>query len=219
MTETVTDTKHSNALVAVQTTTPDLIASLDRYARSAGDWYGDLLKFNGKDGKWTAGPQGTEIAIGTELVAIVSAMLVGFVRWEDGELVGEEMVPLTEDYDPKVLRASLGDTDRTLWPPGEDGQAQNPWREACKLPMKRSDDRRRVHVLNVERREGLAASSAWSAHTAGRLKPRRRPRRGTSSSSPWARPAISTATASGGRSIIPSLKGLTGCTQAASPTR
>ena len=63
-------------------------------------------------------------------------MLVGFVRWEDGELVGEEMVSLTEDYDPKVLRASLGDTDRTLWPPGEDERPQDPWREACKLPMK-----------------------------------------------------------------------------------
>jgi hypothetical protein len=128
--------QHSNAPVTVQQTTPDAIASLDRYARSAGDLYGDLLKFSGKTGGWTAGPQSTEIAIGTELVAIVPALLVGFVRWEDGELAGQEMVPLKPDYDPRAMRASLGDTDRALWPKGEDGQPEDPWKEAALLPMK-----------------------------------------------------------------------------------
>jgi hypothetical protein len=133
----MTDTHQpSTALTTTQETTPAVLATLDKYARSAGDLYGDLLKFNGKDGKWTAGPQSTEIAYGTELAAIVPALLVGFVKWEDGELAGQEMVPLTPDYDPRELRASLGGLDRALWPKDEDGLDQDLWKEATLLPMK-----------------------------------------------------------------------------------
>jgi hypothetical protein len=124
------------ALVIAQETTPQALAALDKYARSAGGFYGDLLKFSGKTGLWTAGPQGTEIALGTQLVAIIPAMLVGFVRWQDGELVGQEMVPLTPEYDPRELRASLGDTDHDLWPKDEDDKPEDVWREAALLPLK-----------------------------------------------------------------------------------
>jgi hypothetical protein len=63
-------------------------------------------------------------------------MLVGFLKWEDGELAGQEMVPLTPEYDPRELRVSLGDDDRSLWPRGEDGAPEDPWREAAYLPLK-----------------------------------------------------------------------------------
>ena len=128
---------NSNTLVPVsQAPTPALLAAYDKYGRSAGGFYGDLLKFSGKTGEWTAGPQGVEIPIGTQLVAIVPEMLVGFAQWKDGELVEQEMVPITPDYDAKALRASLGDTDRTAWEKGEDGERIDPWDEAVLLPMK-----------------------------------------------------------------------------------
>jgi hypothetical protein len=133
---TMSTNETSTALVTTQATTPQVLAALDKYARSAGGFYGDLLKFSGKTGHWTAGPQSTEIALGTQLVAIVPAMLVGFVKWQDGELAGQEMVPLTPEYDPRELRASLGDDDRDLWPKGETGAAEDPWDEAALLPLK-----------------------------------------------------------------------------------
>jgi hypothetical protein len=41
---------------------------------------GDLLKFS--KGDWLAGPDGEEIAAGTELVAIVPGTVHGWMRWE-----------------------------------------------------------------------------------------------------------------------------------------
>jgi hypothetical protein len=117
--------------------TPTRLDALEKYARSGGGGlYGDLLKFSGKTGAWTAGAQGVEISIGTQLVAIVPEMLVGFVQWKDGELVDQAMQPLTEVYDPRALRASLGDTNRERWVKNDEGQLEDPWREAALLPLK-----------------------------------------------------------------------------------
>lgn len=132
-------TQNNNAIVpATQTApvTPAQLIAYDRYARSAGSFYGDLLKFSGKTGAWTAGQQSVELPIGTQLAAIVPEMLVGFVQWRDGELVEQAMVPLTPNYDPKALRISLGSTDRDLWSKDEDGEPIDPWDEAALLPMK-----------------------------------------------------------------------------------
>jgi hypothetical protein len=127
----------NTAIVPANQTMPAAqLAAYDKYGRSAGNLYGDLLKFSGKVGTWTSGAQSVEIPIGTALVAIVPEMLVGFVRWEGGELIDQVMQPLTEAYDPKALRASLGDTDRANWAKGDDGQPEDPWREAALLPLK-----------------------------------------------------------------------------------
>jgi hypothetical protein len=118
-------------------TTPTRLDALEKYARSGGGGlYGDLLKFSGKTGTWTAGAQSIEIPIGTQLVAIVPEMLVGFVQWKDGELVDQAMQPLTEAYDPRALRVSLGNTDRERWTKNDEGQVEDPWREAALLPLK-----------------------------------------------------------------------------------
>src|SRR5262245_62972215 len=121
----MTDT--GKAIVAVTPTAPVAqLAALEAYSRSGGNLYGELLKFSGKTGVWTAGSQGVEVPIGTQLVAIVSELVAGFVKWRDGELVDQVMQPITETYDPKALRASLGDADPAQWPKGDDGRARRP---------------------------------------------------------------------------------------------
>jgi hypothetical protein len=125
-----------NVPVPVSQSTPAQISALERYGRSAGDLYGELLKFSGKNGQWTAGAQSIEIPAGTQMVAIIPEMLAGFVKWQDGELVEQAMVPVTESYDPKALRLSLGDTDQSKWPRGDDGRPEDVWKEAALLPMK-----------------------------------------------------------------------------------
>jgi hypothetical protein len=62
-------------------------------------------------------------------------MVAGYVKWSDGELVEQALVPITE-YDPRALRASLGDTDRSQWAKGDNGEPEDPWKEAAYLPMK-----------------------------------------------------------------------------------
>ena len=119
-----------------QAAPPAQLTALERYGRSGGDLYGELLKFSGKTGVWTAGAQGVEIPLGTQLVAIVPEMLAGYVKWLNGELVEQALVPVTEAYDPKALRVSLGNTERDQWAKGEDGQPEDPWKEAAYLPLK-----------------------------------------------------------------------------------
>jgi hypothetical protein len=58
------------------------------------------------------------------------------VKWSAGELVEQALVPVTEAYDPKALRVSLGNTERDQWEKGEDGQPEDPWKEAAYLPLK-----------------------------------------------------------------------------------
>jgi hypothetical protein len=132
----MTNTGETTLVPVPPPTPPAQITALERYGRSGGDLYGDLLKFSGKTGAWTAGAQGIEIPIGTKLVAIVPEMLAGFVKWLNGELVEQALVPVTDAYDPKALRVSLGDTDSAKWPAGDDGQREDPWKEAAYLPLK-----------------------------------------------------------------------------------
>jgi hypothetical protein len=130
----MTDT--SNVPVPLPQSTPAQLTALEKYGRSGGNLFGELLKFSGKTGVWTSGAQGVEVPLGTQLVAIVPELVAGFVKWQDGELVEQVMQPITESYDPRVLRTSLGDTDQAQWPKGHDGKPEDPWREGALLPLK-----------------------------------------------------------------------------------
>jgi hypothetical protein len=94
------------------------------------------LKFSGKTGVWTSGAQGIEIPLGTQLAAIVPETLGGYVKWVDGELAEQALIPIVEGCDLKALRATLGDDDPNEWPTGDDGKPEDPWREAALLPLK-----------------------------------------------------------------------------------
>src|SRR5262245_59792619 len=125
----MTNTDNTAIARAPSTAPPVQLNALERYGRSGGNLFGELLKFSGKTGTWTSGAQGIAVPIGTPLVALVPELVAGFVRWKDGELVEQVMQPISEAYDPKQLRASLGDTDPTQWPKGDDGRPEDPWRE------------------------------------------------------------------------------------------
>src|SRR5215475_7149049 len=85
---TVTMTDTEKAIVPAPSTAPSVqLTALERYGRSGGNLYGELLKFSGKTGAWTSGAQSVEVPIGTQLVAIVSELVAGFVKWKDGELL------------------------------------------------------------------------------------------------------------------------------------
>ena len=126
-----------NSLIVTTTTLPATsIDKFDNYAATGGPgWFGDLLKFSGKTGTWSAGQQNVELKKGTRLVAIVPGMMAGFVKWRDGELIDQVFKPI-EGFDPRAVRATLDETDRTLWPTDEDGRPVDLWKEAAMLPMK-----------------------------------------------------------------------------------
>jgi hypothetical protein len=112
------------------------LRGFDDYAATGGpSWYGELLKFSGKTGIWSYGPQNVELKKGTTLVAIVPMMLAGYVKWHDGELADQVFKPI-EGLDLRALRATLDETDRSLRATDEDGRPVDPWKEAAMLPMK-----------------------------------------------------------------------------------
>jgi hypothetical protein len=61
-------------------------------------------------------------------------MAVGHVKWRDGRLADERMVPLAPGFDLREHRATLDEADPALWEMA-DGKPRDPWSESARLPM------------------------------------------------------------------------------------
>jgi hypothetical protein len=99
----------------------------EKYGRAASNrrFIGDLLKF-GKDGTYTAGQENREIERGTQLVAYMPTLRVGWVRWEDGHTVEESTGLIAEGFVPPK-RETLGHNDKSLWGEFDEGGERDPW--------------------------------------------------------------------------------------------
>jgi hypothetical protein len=91
---------------------------------------GSLLKFS--KGDWLAGFDNEEVPDGTELVAVVSGIVHGQVRWEDNRPVEQIMGPLIEGFVPPA-RSTLGYNDKTKWEISG-GKTRDPWQETIYMP-------------------------------------------------------------------------------------
>jgi hypothetical protein len=95
-------------------------------AASGRSFVGDLLKF-GKDGIYVAGKEAREIARGTQMVAYMSSLRCGWIRWEDGHPVEGPMGFIADGFVPPK-RETLEDTpDESLWERDDKGIPVNPW--------------------------------------------------------------------------------------------
>ena len=85
---------------------------------------GKLLKFS--KGDFVAGMQDEEIAVGTQLVAVMPELLVGWTKWRDNRPADQVMGKISDGYVPPK-RKDLGDLDETDWEIGDDGRRRDPW--------------------------------------------------------------------------------------------
>lgn len=98
---------------------------------------GDLLKFS--KGEYLRGKDGDEVAEGTELVANMDELMVGWIRWEGGKPTDHVMGKVGEGYVPPK-RNTLGDDDEARWEVDESsGQPRDPWQFSNYLIMKEPD--------------------------------------------------------------------------------
>ena len=94
---------------------------------------GRLLKFS--KGDFLAGEDNQEIRKGTQFVANMDQLLVGWIKWENMRPVEQEMGRLSEGYQPPK-RGELGDNDRSQWETDQNGDERDPWQFSNYLLLK-----------------------------------------------------------------------------------
>lgn len=91
-----------------------------------------FIKF--KDGEYLAGANSNKVAEGTQVLAIVSDLMIGWQRWSGGAPSDEAMGLLSEGFLPP-RRDTLGDHDEAHWETDPDGRKKDPWQRSNKLPL------------------------------------------------------------------------------------
>src|SRR5436190_1137068 len=74
---------------------------------------GTILRFT-KFGEYQDGIDGAMLKVGTELVAVMQSLTVGFIRWSDGKPAEQQMGLIADGFIPPT-RSALGDIDKSLW--------------------------------------------------------------------------------------------------------
>ena len=95
---------------------------------------GKLLKFS--KGDYMAGENNEDIPEGTEVLANMETLAVGWIKWEDNKPVEQLMGLVCEGFQPPK-RNTLDATDETLWETDDQtGQPRDPWQFTNQLVMK-----------------------------------------------------------------------------------
>lgn len=128
---------------------------------------GDLLKFS--KGEYLAGQDGDEVEEGTELVANMDELMVGWVRWEGGKPTDMQMGRVVEGFTPPTRR-ELGDTDEADWERDEQtGQPRDPWQLTNYLILKEPGGEK-LYTFATSSKGGLGAVAKLCAAYGKRLR-------------------------------------------------
>jgi hypothetical protein len=123
-------------------------------ARSRSRIVGRLLKFT-KFGDWVAGDHAEKIPHGTRMVAHTLELLIGWLKWQDGKPVEDQMYPIAIAKENVPNRSELGDTDRSQWPIDDKGVARDPWQFTNYLIM--MDEADNLYTFAPSSKSGLDA--------------------------------------------------------------
>ena len=96
----------------------------------ASDGHAPLLKF--KKGKFFASDN--ELPLGGEYIAYCADWMHGWVKFVDGEKVGDRIGRVADGFKPPE-RHELDDNDQKKWPAGVDGKPNDPWVFQHFLPL------------------------------------------------------------------------------------
>jgi hypothetical protein len=104
-------------------------------AAEAANDLGTLLKFTKNDkGVWAWMLGDGEAPAGAEFVAGVEALVIGWVRFDDGK-VAERILKKPGDKRRLPERDELSMADKSEWPLDNKGQSKDPWVKQHYLPM------------------------------------------------------------------------------------
>lgn len=93
------------------------------------------LKFT-KFGEYAAGKDGTPVALGTQMIALMREYQIGWIKWVNNRPVERSMGRLSDPRYHKKTRAQVEDgEDPSTWELNAKGERASPWRETCELPL------------------------------------------------------------------------------------
>jgi len=94
---------------------------------------GKLLKFS--KGDYLVGEDNDEVEEGTQYVANMDELMVGWIRWSDSKPTDQIMGRVSEGYQAP-RRSDLGDDDKSKWEVDEQGRERDPWQFSNYLILK-----------------------------------------------------------------------------------
>ena len=112
--------------------TTDTANAFESYGHKADRSGLPFLKF--KDGEYFAGQNAVEVPLGTQVLAVVSDLMIGWQHWTSGSPDDEVMGMLAEGFTPP-RREELGDTDQGTWEVDPEGRPRDPWQFSNKVPV------------------------------------------------------------------------------------
>src|SRR6185312_12370011 len=117
---------------------------------------GKLLKFS--KGDFLVGEDNEEVEEGTQYVANMDELMVGWIRWQGSKPTDQIMGRVSEGYQAQ-RRSELGDDDKTKWEVDEQGRERDPWQFSnyliLKTPGQSGDDA--LFTFTTSSRGGLNA--------------------------------------------------------------
>lgn len=124
-----------NDIVKSENQVPTSASDIDPYAAygaAVASQAAPFLKF--VKGVFQFGVDDEELPIGTKLIPNMEELKAGYIKWEDGEPVDENMCCISEGTRP--TRDDCGDLDKNGWPIDPNGVTSDPWQLTNILPMK-----------------------------------------------------------------------------------
>jgi len=98
---------------------------------------GQLLKFT--KGDYVCGENNEEVEEGTQFVAVMDELLIGWIRWSENRPTDHIMGKIAQSYQPP-RRNELGDMDKDQWETDATGQLRDPWQFSNYLLLKSLDE-------------------------------------------------------------------------------
>jgi hypothetical protein len=124
---------------------------------------GKLLRFS--KGDYLAGQDNEEVKPGTEVVACMDTLQIGWIKWLDQRPARREMVlALDAALSPKDFRVKkrdeLDDPDRSMWELDASGKPRDPWQftnELIMRPMDWDGDDANLYTFSITSKGGVTA--------------------------------------------------------------
>lgn len=135
-TDLVTTGSVTAELVPEGEITPMNLAYFEEFGAefSATNIVGSLLRFS--KGDWLVGKDGAEMEVGTELVALMDELYVGWIKWVDNKPERVIMGRVFDGY-KRPERDTLGDLDKDDWELNDRGEPSDPWRETAQFILRK----------------------------------------------------------------------------------